>query len=74
MFRFIKAKNLPPCRACANCISLRWENLFGGEEEELRCRIKSNIYGDYCLCAKARGSKQCKYEEGIPTKILKDED
>lgn len=74
MFRCIKARKIPPCRVCANCISLCWENLFGGFEEELRCKIKSNTYGDYCLCYTARGSKQCKYEEGTPTKILRDED
>lgn len=71
MFRYIKARKIPPCRVCANCISLCWNNLFGGFEEELRCKIKSNTYGDYCLCSMARGSRQCKYEEGTPTKILR---
>lgn len=73
MFRCIKARKIPPCRVCANCISLCWKNLFGGFEEELRCKIKSNTYGDYCLCSMARGSKQCKYEEGTPTKILRND-
>ena len=74
MFKFIKKRSIPPCRACANCISVNWKNLFDGAEEELRCKIKSNSYGDYCLCRDARGSRECRYEEGMPTKILRDED
>ena len=69
MFRFFKRRNIPPCRICVNGIVRTWENLYGGVEEELRCQLKSDLSGDYCLCDWARGSKQCKFEEGIPIDI-----
>lgn len=71
MFRFFKQKSIPPCKDCANCVIMTWENLYGGKEQELRCKNKSNYYGDYCLTSFARGSRGCQYQEGTPTKILR---
>lgn len=67
LVRWIKQKSVPPCKDCAHCVIVTWKNLYGGNESEIRCKIKSNSSGDYCLSSFARGSRECRYEEGTPT-------
>lgn len=69
MFRFFRQKSIPPCRDCVHCAIVTWKNLYGGNESEIRCKIKSNSIGDYCLSSFARGSRECRYKEGTPTVI-----